>query len=98
MNWIDIALIIVILLTVIAGWYRGFILGSLDLITWIGSLVLGYLFYSYTAIGLSRLFDLGVWLLPVSFILTVVIVRILIGLVTRYIIRAVPETANSGAI
>jgi uncharacterized protein YkwD len=98
MNWIDFALILVVLLAVISGWYRGFILGSLDLITWIGSLVLGYLFYSYTAIALDKFLDLGVWLLPLSFILTVVIVRILIGLVTRYIGRAVPENANSGII
>lgn len=97
MNWIDFVLILVILLAVIAGWYRGFILGSLDLLTWVGSLVLGYLFYPYTAKGLESVVDIGVWTLPIAFILTVVVVRVLIGLVTRYIVRAVPEHANNGS-
>jgi uncharacterized protein YkwD len=98
MNWIDFVLILVIFLAVIAGWYRGFILGSLDLITWIGSLVLGYLFYSYTEKGLESIVDIGAWTRPLAFILTVVIIRVLIGLVTRYIVRAVPEHANNGSI
>lgn len=98
MNWVDLILLLIILLAIIGGWYRGFILGSLDLITWIGSLVLGYTFYPYVARLLTKLLTLGAWLLPVSFLLTVIIARILLGLVTRYIIRAVPERANSGSI
>jgi uncharacterized protein YkwD len=98
MNWVHIVLVLVILLSVWTGWNRGFLLGSLDLLTWIGSLVLGYLFYSYTAAGLARLFDLNVWLLPVSFILTTIVARIMIGLVTRYIVRAIPERVNEGRL
>jgi uncharacterized protein YkwD len=98
MNWVDLFLILIILLSVIAGWYRGFILGSLDLMAWIGSFVLGYTFYPYAAKGLEKLTNFGVWLLPAAFILTVIIFRLLIGLVTRYIIRAVPESTNSSSI
>ena len=94
MNWVDIALIFVVLLAIWFGWHRGFILGSLDLLTWAGSLILGYLFYSYTAEGMQRLFDFGIWLLPLAFIITVIFGRILIGLITRFIIRAIPERAN----
>lgn len=97
MNWVDLLLIVIFILTVIGGWRRGFILGSLDLITWLGSLVLGYVFYPYTAIGLEKLFTLGAWLLPVAFLVTVLVIRLLIGLVTRYIVRAVPENTNNSS-
>lgn len=96
MNWVDLGLIFVILLAVWFGWHRGFILGSLDLLTWAGSLVLGYVFYSHTVDFLDRFFDMGVWLLPTGFLLTVIIARILIGLITRYIIRAIPDRHNQG--
>lgn len=96
MNWVDLAIVVVILLAVWVGWHRGFILGSLDLLTWAGSLVLGYMFYSYTVQALDNFFDLGVWLLPAGFILTVIVARLLIGLITRFIIRAIPDKHNHG--
>jgi uncharacterized protein YkwD len=96
MNWVDIIIVLVILVAVWSGWHRGFILGSLDLLTWVGSLVLGYIFYPYTAKGLARMFELGAWLLPLAFIITALIARILIGFITRFIIRAIPQQVNEG--
>jgi uncharacterized protein YkwD len=96
MNWVDIIIVLVILLAVWGGWHRGFILGSLDLLTWTGSLILGYIFYPYTAKGLERMFQLGVWLLPLAFILTALVARVLIGFITRLIARAIPEQVNHG--
>ena len=46
MNWIDISLLAIFLLAMLAGWYRGFILGSLDLLSWAGSLAVAYMFYN----------------------------------------------------
>ena len=45
MNWVDILLIIVFLLSVWAGWRNGFILGSVYLLTWTGCFILAYIFY-----------------------------------------------------
>jgi uncharacterized protein YkwD len=98
MNLIDIILAIIILLAVIVGWNRGFVLGSLDLITWAGSLALGYFFYPYTARWLEKVFHPGAWLLPVAFLLTALVARILIGLITRYIVRAIPDNANNNGL
>jgi uncharacterized protein YkwD len=98
MNWVDVVIVVVILLSVFAGWRRGFILGSLDLLSWTGSLVLGYYFYPNMAYFLEGIFNLGVWLLPVSFLITTIIARILIGLVTRIITRAIPEHVNDGQV
>jgi uncharacterized protein YkwD len=95
MNWIDLFLILVFLVAVIAGWYKGFILGSLALLSWLGSFILGYVFYPYTAVGLDKISKLGAWRLPVAFILTVIIIRILIALVVRYLARAVPEQTHN---
>lgn len=96
MNWVDVVLVGVILLSVFAGWRRGFILGSLDLLSWTGSLVLGYYFYPNTADFLEGIFNLGVWLLPVAFLLTTIVARILLGIVVRMITRAIPEDINEG--
>ena len=94
MNWVDLIIILVVLLAILAGWYRGFILGSLDLLTWIGTFITAYLFYPYTAASLDRFLNLGVWLLPVSFLLTALVARLLLGFLAGLIIRAIPENAN----
>lgn len=94
MNWVDLLLILVFVLAIMAGIGRGFIFGSLDLLGWAGSFILAYIFYSYTAVGLGKIGNLGVWLLPVSFILTLVIARLLIGVITTFIIRALPQQSH----
>lgn len=94
MNWVDFAVIAVILLSVWAGISRGFILGSLDLATWTGSLILGYIFYPYTAKWLDDIMNIGVWLLPVSFVITAILARVVLGLITKLILRLVPREWN----
>lgn len=94
MNWVDLLLLLVALLAIYAGWRRGFIIGSLDLLGWIGSLVLGYVLYPRTAILLDKIFTLGVWLLPLAFLLTVIVSRVIFGIIARYIIRSIPQRVN----
>jgi len=98
MNWVDIILALIILLAVLAGWRRGFILGILDLLTWTGSLALAYFFYPHTARLLDRFFDLHVWLLPLSFIITALIARIILGIFAMTVIRNVPESINHNGL
>ena len=99
MNWVDVVLILVVLLAIWGGWQRGFILGTLDLVNWLGSILLGITFYSYTASFLKMLFpSLGVWLLPVAFFVTIILARILIGLVTSRIAWFTGPAINESAI
>ena len=98
MNLVDLILAIIVLLAIIVGWRRGFILGSLDLVTWAGSLVVGYIFYPYTARLLEKIFNLGAWQIPVAFLLTALVARLLFGLITGYIARAVPENMNRSGL
>ena len=94
MNWVDFALILIFLLAIWAGLSRGFILGSLDLVGWAGSFILAYAFYNFTARALEKIVNLSIWLLPVSFLLILVVTRLFIGLITKYIIRLLPERSN----
>jgi uncharacterized protein YkwD len=98
MNWVDVILGLVILFSIVSGRHRGFILGSFDLLTWVGSFVLAYLFYPYTARELDKFFTLHVWLLPVAFILTTILARIILGIFVKYIIGLVPQSINQSGI
>jgi uncharacterized protein YkwD len=98
MNWVDLVLLLIVLIAVWAGWRRGFLLGSLDLLSWIGSFVAGYLFYPYTAGVLDGFFNLNVWLLPLSFIITTIIARVLIGLVVGLILRMLPDRIHDHGV
>jgi uncharacterized protein YkwD len=95
MNLIDLLLIIVILLSVLSGWRKGFIIGVISLATWIGSLVIGFLFYPYIAVFFERYIPLlGVWTLPASFILTVILARIFISIITGTLLKATTVEAH----
>lgn len=95
MNWIDVVLVLIVLLAIWGGWQRGFILGTLDLINWLGSILVGITFYPYVANFLKILFPaLGAWLLPLAFLITIILARILIGLVTSRLAWSTTPTVN----
>lgn len=82
MNWIDVILILVILLSVYSGWRKGFIIGMVQLVSWILTLVLSFVLYKY----LADFFDtyiksLGVWSAPLAFLLMVFFIRMVIDIV-----------------
>jgi uncharacterized protein YkwD len=95
MNLIDVFLIIIILLSVWSGYQKGFIVQTFDLVTWLGSLLAGLFFYKYIAVIIEKLFpSLGVWIVPVSFIITIIIARVIISLIVTYLLRATPKTVH----
>jgi uncharacterized protein YkwD len=98
MNWIDLLLVVIVLLAVWAGWKKGFIRGSLGLLAWAGSILLGFLFYRYMAKGIDWVFDPGVWLLPCAFVLTVMLARILTAIIVSLVMRIIPENVNNNFV
>jgi uncharacterized protein YkwD len=81
MNWIDLLLVLILFLSAWSGWHKGLILGLIDLATWAGSLLAGFFFYPYMARLLQKPApSLGIWLLPLAFILTIIIARLLLSL------------------
>jgi uncharacterized protein YkwD len=91
MNWVDVSLILIVLLAILSGWQRGFISGSLNLIAWIGSLLIGFHFYPYTANFIeAHIASLDVWTLPVAFVGTVVLARIFLAIIVYAILSITP--------
>ena len=91
-NYIDLLLILIVLISAFFGWRRGLILGLLDLLQWIGSLLLGLRFYQPVGRFLALFLNLSdVWLLPVAFILTAMIAGALIHLLGYLLLRRLPK-------
>jgi len=99
MNYVDIILLLVMALAVWAGWKRGFIIGSINLIVWIGSLLAGFFFYQYAGNFLKETFPrLGEWTLPIAFFSIVVLTRIVLGLIFNLILRQTPREAHVNGV
>jgi uncharacterized protein YkwD len=98
MNYVDVLLLVVIALAVWAGWRKGFILGTVNLIIWIGSLLAGFLLYQQMGGLLKKIFPaLNVWALPLGFLLIIIICRLLLSLLfNSFLHRTAPETHSHG--
>jgi uncharacterized protein YkwD len=94
MNFVDIALIIIVILAIWGGWRKGFVIGSFELISWIGTLVIGFLGYKYVAALMERFFSLGVWTLPAAFILTLIFARILFSIIINNVLKITPTETH----
>ncbi len=94
-NYVDLLLILLVLLSVLQGWQRGFILGLLDLVRWIGSLLLGLRFYQTVARWLGPRVDWSeVWDQPVAFLLVAITASVLIHSLGYLLLRRIPERVH----
>ncbi|MEP6681774.1 MAG: CvpA family protein [Parafilimonas sp.] len=99
MNWIDILLVAIILIAVWAGWQRGFIVGSLELLGWLGSVCFGFIFYPYVATLLQKYFpSIGVWKLPVSLVLVIIIARLILSLIINGILSTTTARMHQSSL
>ncbi|MGZ3851617.1 MAG: CvpA family protein [Flavisolibacter sp.] len=99
MNYVDIILLLVMALAVWAGWKRGFIIGSINLVVWIGSLLAGFFLYHPAGDWLKATFPkLGVWTYPLAFFLVVVLSRVLLGILFNAILRLTPYRAHTTGV
>ncbi|MBA2524316.1 MAG: CvpA family protein [Pyrinomonadaceae bacterium] len=99
-NAIDIALVVLVLLSVLNGWRRGFILGLLDLLGWILSLVAGLRFYQPVAHWLGARVDLWteIWDQPLAFILIAASVGLAVHLLSYAFLRGLSEDVHERSI
>lgn len=98
MNWVDLILVMIVLLAIVAGWYRGFISSMLSLMVWAGSFVVAYLFYPYVASFIDTMVDTGPWLLAIAFILTAIIAGAVLSIFAGYLTRAAPIEVHQSII
>ena len=96
MNYVDLILLLVVALAVWAGWRKGFILGTVNLLIWIGSLFIGFVFYTDVSGLFQRWFpSLGVWNTPLAFIATIVVARVLLSLVFTTVLKRTPDKVHT---
>lgn len=87
-NYIDVFLILLILVNVWLGWHRGFILGLLDLVRWIGSFIAALYFYHYVSRPLEYLMGWSeIWTQPLAFLLVVVLASLIIQSLASALLR-----------
>jgi uncharacterized protein YkwD len=99
MNYVDIILLLVMALAVWAGWRKGFIIGSINLIVWIGSLLAGFFLYQPVGEWMRTIFPkLGVWTFPLAFMSVVVISRVLLGVIFNSLLRRTPYEAHTTGV
>lgn len=88
MNWVDIALVLVVLFSVINGYRKGFILSAIDLCKWVGSLLVAFLFYPYIVNLLEKWIpSLDIWKLPLAFLITFLLVFTIISVVMNAVLK-----------
>src|SRR4026208_2115719 len=92
-NPIDILLVIVLLLSVLNGYRRGFIHGVLDLAGWVLSLLAGLRYYQPLARWLGPRVDIWseVWDQPIAFVLIAVFAGVLVHAIGSGLLRRLRE-------
>jgi len=99
-NVIDIFLVMLVLLSVLNGWRRGFILGVLDLLGWALSMLAGLRFYPSVARWLGPRVDLwpDVWDRPISFVLVAIAAGVTIQLLGYGLLRRLPKDIHARSV
>src|SRR5437762_6053047 len=92
-NLIDILLVVLVILSVLGGYRRGFILGVLDLAGWVLSLLAGLRFYPLVARWLNVYVHSlpQIWNRPIAFTLIAIIVRLAAHLLGHAILKRLPK-------
>lgn len=99
-NAVDVALLLLVILSLLNGWRRGFILGVLDLLGWALVLIAGLRFYQPVARWLGARVDMwsDVWDRPIAFILVAAIVGIGVQVLGYAFLRRVSKDVHERPI
>ncbi|HVF41648.1 MAG TPA: CvpA family protein [Pyrinomonadaceae bacterium] len=94
-NYIDALLVVVVLLSAAGGYRRGFVLGVLDLLRWVGSLVFALRYYQPVARWLApRVGWDAAWVPPVAFVATAAAAGVAIHLVGYLLLRRLSDRTH----
>lgn len=99
MNVIDLILILIVLFSVYAGYLKGFITGSLQLMMMIAGLLSAFSLYPYFTVFLDKnIPSLGIWRVPLSFIIALLIARIVLSFIVNRLILIIPESYQAKGV
>jgi uncharacterized protein YkwD len=95
MNWVDILLLGIVAYGIWDGWQKGFILELLYLLGLVVSIAATFLLYPYPTTFVNKHFPtLGSWALPLSFIVTYVLMRVLSNWLINKTLGKIPVEAH----
>ncbi len=95
LNYVDVLLLLIIGLSVLSGWQKGFLIGMLDLFRWIGSLLIALHLYPYAAGLLPGVVDWSeAWITPAAFFLVFVLANLLLHYLGYLLLNRIPEEAH----
>lgn len=95
MNYIDILLILIVLLSLWNCIQKGFILGTTELICWLGGLVLAFISYPYFVLLLKKLDTTqGQWTIALSFLTTLLLIRVVLAYLSERFLSYVPPRSH----
>jgi len=99
-NPIDVLLVILIVLSLLNGYRRGFVHGVLDLAGWVVSLIAGLRYYQPVARWLGAHVDVWseVWDQPIAFVLVAVLAGIVVHVIGYWLLRRLPEDVHENQI
>ncbi|OQP61354.1 hypothetical protein A3860_06490 [Niastella vici] len=96
MNWVDFLLLLIVGYGIWDGWQKGFILELLYLMGLIISIAATFLLYPYPTEFINKYIPaLGAWALPLSFVITYVLMRVLTNALTNKTLHNIPVDAHS---
>ena len=92
-NPIDIVLVLVITLSLLNGYRRGFVHGVLDLAGWVLALIAGLRYHQPVAQWLGPGIDLWseVWDQPIAFILVALVAGVIVHVIGYWLLKRFPE-------
>ena len=97
-NLVDALLALVVVVSIAGGWRRGFVRGTVSLAVLVASLLLAFWTYQYPARMLQAQGLLtSTWALPVAFLGTFIVLRIVLGALAGRLVAAVPPKAHAHA-
>lgn len=98
-NAIDLLLLLVLLYNVLRGWQHGFLIGALDLASWVGSLMVAFAFYDRLARTIGPLFSLSEALArPLGFALLVIGAGLAFNLLWRALLVRIPARFHTRTV
>lgn len=98
-NYIDLVLALIVAAGMVVGWLRGFVAGVLGLLVLVACFIAAFAGYPWLAHWFeAELAFLGVWALPLAFVLVFVVARVVIGALASAVSRAFPPRAHTHGI
>lgn len=95
MNFIDILLALIILLSVWNGISKGFFTGLGGLVSWLGSLLITFWVYRYIAVFVEKHIVSSMWTAPLAFLMILLITGMMLAFMVNKILVDIPHSVDN---